>query len=73
LIDEKTLKVFIRLINLLHLQQHRSLHIRQPNGDGLHLAASNRSNFSAIASLQNAEILRQRLLFSSSASRRNGV
>ena len=35
LIDEKTLKVSISLIDLLHLHEHRCLHIRQPNGDGL--------------------------------------
>lgn len=34
---EKTLKVFIRLIGLLHLQQHCRLHIRQANGDVLYL------------------------------------
>jgi len=64
LIDEKTLEVSIRPIDLLHLKEHRCLHIRQPNGDGLHLPDSSRSSFSAIASLQNAEIFRQRLLFS---------
>ena len=68
LVDEKTLEVSISLIDLPHLKEHRCLHIRQPNGDGLHLAASSRSNFSAIASLQNAEIFRQRLLFRSSSA-----
>jgi len=69
LVDEKTLEVSISLIDLLHFNKHRCLHIGQPNGDGLHLIASthfNRSSFSAITSLQKAEILRQRLLYSSS-------
>jgi hypothetical protein len=68
LAEEKTLEVSIRLIDLLHLKEHRCLHIRQPNYDGFHLTASSRSSFSAIASLQNAEILRQRLLFSNSSA-----
>jgi len=68
LIDEKTLKVFIRLIDLLHFNKHRRLYIRQANDDGLHFTASSRSNFSAIASLQNAEIFRHLLLFSRSSA-----
>ena len=68
LADEKTLKVSIILIDLLHLHKHRCLHIRQANDDGLHLTASNRSSFSAIASLQNAETFRHLLLFRSSSA-----
>jgi hypothetical protein len=68
LIDEKTLEVSIRLIDLLQLNKHRRFHIWQANGKGLHWSASRRSSFSAIASLQKAEILRQRLLFSSSSA-----
>ena len=68
LVDEKTLEVSISLVDLLYLNKHRCLHIRQPNGDGLHLAASSRSSFSAIASLQNAEIFRHLLLFRSSSA-----
>ena len=71
LIDENTLEVFIRLIDLQHLKEHRCLHIRQANGDGLHLTAStcsNLSSFSAITSLQKAEIFRQRLLFGRSTA-----
>jgi len=67
LAKQKTLEVSISLIDLLHLQQHCRFYIRQPNGDGLHWTASKRSNFSAIASLQKAEIFRQRLLFNSSS------
>ena len=68
LVDEKTLEVSIRLIDLLQLNKHRRFHIWQANGDGLHLTASSRSSFSAIASLQNAEIFRQRLLFGRSTA-----
>ena len=42
LTDEKTLEVSISLIHLLHFYQNRCLHIRQANGDGLHLSASSR-------------------------------
>jgi hypothetical protein len=68
LLDQQLLQILETLISLLHLNQHCRFHIRQPNGYGLHLAASRRSNFSAIASLQNAEIFRQRLLFSRSSA-----
>ena len=37
LISEKTLEVSISLIDLPHLKEHRCLHIRDANGDGLHL------------------------------------
>jgi len=56
------------LVFLLDLHQHRRLHIRQANGNSLHLTASSRSNFSAVASRQNAEIFKQRLLFSRSSA-----
>jgi len=68
LAEKETLEVSIRPIHLLHLHKRRRLYIRQPNGDGLHLTASSRSSFSAFASLQKAEILRQRLLFSKSSA-----
>jgi len=71
LADEKTLEVSSGSIDLLHLKEHRRFHIRQPNGDGLHLTSStnsNCSNFSAIASLQNDGIFRQWLLFSRSSA-----
>jgi len=58
LADEMTLEVSIGSIHLLHLHKHRRFHIRQLKGDGLHLTASRRSSFSAIASLQMAEIFR---------------
>lgn len=50
------------LITFLHLHQHLRFHIRHPNGNGLHLIASSRNIFSAIASRQKAEIFKQRLL-----------
>jgi hypothetical protein len=59
-------------MHLLHLSQHRSLHIRQKDGDGLHLTTSccsNRSSFSAIATLQKADTFKQRLLIKSSNAR----
>jgi len=68
LAEKETLEVSISSILLLHLNKHRCLHIRQPNGDGLHLTASNCSSFSAIACLQKAEIFRQRHLFSKSSA-----
>jgi len=68
LAKQKTLEVSIGSIHLLHFNQHRCLYIRQPNGDGLLLTASSRSSLSAIASLQKAEILRQRLLFNRSSA-----
>jgi len=68
LAEQETLEVSIRLIHLLNLHQHRSLHIRQADGDGLHWTASSRSSFSAIASRQKAEIFRQRLFFSRSSA-----
>ena len=71
LAEEKTLEVFISLIDLPHLKEHRCLHIRQANGDGLHLTASNLSSFSAITSLQNAEIFRH--YFSSAEAVPGGV
>ena len=71
LLEQDLLQILECLVSLLHLRQHRCLHIWQPNGDGLHLSASrrsNRCNFSAIASLQNAEIFRQWLFFSGSSA-----
>jgi len=64
LLDQQLLQILEALISLLHLKEHRCLHIRQPNSNGLHLTTSSRFNFSAIAARQKAEILRQRLLFS---------
>ena len=67
LTDKKTLQVSISPIDLLHLHKLCRFQIRQAYGDALHLTASRRSNFSAIAFLQNTEIFRHPILFSSSA------
>ena len=60
--------VFKLLISFPKLYQHHCLHIREVNGDGLHLISYRRSSFSAITSLQKAEIFRQRLLFGRSTA-----
>lgn len=68
LLEQDALPVSQRPILRLQLLKHCRLRIRQPNGDSLLLIASIRSSFSVIASLQNAEIFKQRLLFNNSSA-----